>query len=206
MPSPLAHTAIGASIALLWPAAGENPTAPTADGRIKWPSRKLIAAALLAANAPDLDYLPGLAIGNWNAFHAGPTHSFAFVAFVAIGLSALFFPLSQFRAVVPLLLAAGISHLMADMATEDLRPPYGIPLLWPFYDAHWKAPVDVFWHLKKRSWSDIWQWHNLLALGVEAALVLPLTALTCAVKLRPRVLRLFQASSPKTPHPCDLRS
>src|SRR5579883_2594427 len=48
-----------------------------------------LATALLLANAPDLDYLPGLLVGHPDAWHRGVTHSLAAALAVAAGVTAL---------------------------------------------------------------------------------------------------------------------
>src|SRR5687767_13245479 len=69
MPSPVGHSLMGA---IIYRGAGGRV------GRSQWP---LLAACLFAANAPDLDFLPGLFVGDLRLFHHGPSHSIAF-AFV----------------------------------------------------------------------------------------------------------------------------
>src|SRR4029450_4324861 len=51
----------------------------------------LLAGAVLFANAPDLDFLPGLAVGDPDAFHRGVTHTLgaAVVGAAAVWLLAL---------------------------------------------------------------------------------------------------------------------
>jgi len=76
-----------------------------------------------------LDYLPGLAVGDLNRFHQLATHSFAF-CLVASALAAWFFRRTRLRAWA--VFAIVHSHLLLDLLTDDVRPPIGIPLLWPF--------------------------------------------------------------------------
>jgi membrane-bound metal-dependent hydrolase YbcI (DUF457 family) len=74
-------------------------------------------------------------------------------------------------------LALTSSHLLADWLTTDHRPPIGIMALWPFSDAHYNAPVTIFWPLLKRDYAEIFQWHNVQAVGMEALICLPLVLL-----------------------------
>jgi membrane-bound metal-dependent hydrolase YbcI (DUF457 family) len=106
----------------------------------------LLAGALVMANAPDLDFLPGLLAGAPVAYHRGVTHTLG--ALVVVSLTAW--------AVARLLrsgsawwwgLAAGAaygSHLLVDCLTVDAIPPYGIQLLWPLTDAWLHAPFSLF--------------------------------------------------------------
>jgi membrane-bound metal-dependent hydrolase YbcI (DUF457 family) len=105
----------------------------------------LLAGALVLANAPDLDFLPGLALGDPGAYHRGVTHTLgaALVVAAAIGLAA------RWRgALRPWWWAAfaGVayaSHLLVDWVTVDVVPPPGIQLLWPFTDRWLHAPFDL---------------------------------------------------------------
>ena len=79
MPTPVAHSLAGACVAVLvsrrLPAARALP---------------VVAAALFAANLPDLDYL-ALVRGReaMERFHQGPLHSIGFVAVAAVPLALL---------------------------------------------------------------------------------------------------------------------
>jgi inner membrane protein len=169
MPSPVAHSLIGLALGAAW----LLPRAPRRElGARVWTARGSLAAAVFAANAPDLDYVPGLLSGDLNAFHPGITHTVPFVLGLAAAM-ALCRRAGRARAFGWLALI-GASHLAADMITEDLRAPYGIPALWPFSSERFIAPFHVFLHLRKREWSDIVQWHNVFAVLWEAAIALPL--------------------------------
>lgn len=170
MPSPVAHSLIGLSLAAAW----LLPRAPWRDlARRGWAQRTPALVVLFAANAPDLDYLPGIAMGDLNAFHHGISHTIPFVALMTACVLAMWRRARPVRAGL-WLTVAGLSHLAADMVTQDLRAPYGIPVLWPFSSEHRIAPFYVFWHLRKREWSDFVQPHNFFAVGVEVVLTLPL--------------------------------
>lgn len=96
--------------------------------------------AIFAANAPDLDFLPGLLAGDINRFHQGPTHSL--LAAIAFGLLACIaaWRRSDRRRLGAAAGAIYGSHLLLDFFTRDLRVPYGQPLLWPFSDQHFLSP------------------------------------------------------------------
>jgi membrane-bound metal-dependent hydrolase YbcI (DUF457 family) len=102
----------------------------------------LLAAAVLLANGPDLDFLPGLIVGHPGAFHRGATHTVAAVAAIAL-LVALGARLLGRPALRPALWAGALwmSHLALDYFTTDARPPYGARFLWPFSDAYYLSPV-----------------------------------------------------------------
>jgi inner membrane protein len=106
----------------------------------------LLAGAVLIANAPDLDFLPGLALGAPTVFHRGLTHTLG----AAVLLTASVWLVAAWRrAERPWWWAAFAavaygSHLLVDWMTVDAVPPFGIQLLWPL-DGRWlHAPFDLF--------------------------------------------------------------
>ena len=174
MPSPILHTAAGLSMALL--------IRPRNASRLQ--TSVLCATAAVVSSLPDLDYLPGLAIGQLNAFHQGPTHSLIAVIAAALVLSAIP-PLrrlvgipspSRFFAFSWSLL---LLHLLLDIFTADYRPPIGIPLLWPFSSTPVHASFSPFlfpaW--SKMALSDLLSPANLRPILAETlaslALLLP---------------------------------
>jgi hypothetical protein len=77
MPSPVGHSLMGYVI--------YGATGLTGDRN--WTVSMLY---LFAANAPDLDFLPGLVIGNLSKYHHGPSHSVGFAILFGI-VASLFF-------------------------------------------------------------------------------------------------------------------
>jgi len=179
VPSPILHTGAGIALALL---ARRRPAAP--DAPSPPPARTLAfhGFAVVVSSLPDLDYIPGLAIGQLNAFHQGPTHSLAAVTAAALVLAAVP-PLrrlvgvpsaARLFAFVWLLL---LVHLLLDLFTQDFRPPIGIPLFWPFADAPVHASFSplLFPAWKKMALSDLFCAANLrpvLAETLSALLLL----------------------------------
>lgn len=83
----------------------------------------LVVGALLGAS-PDLDFLPGLLIGDAARFHHGVSHSLALALVVAC---LAWLVASRDRG--PWALSAGsayASHLLLDALTHDPSPPVGI--------------------------------------------------------------------------------
>lgn len=181
MPSPVAHSLIGLSLGVAWLA----PSRVTVKEFLKrlralwWP----LALCVVAANASDLDFLPGLIKGDLNAFHQGLTHTLPFVLAVAVVLRALSRKWPK-RRVVQWLFLIGVSHLAADLLTVDTRPPIGIMGLWPFSNEHFSAPFSIFMPLQKQDWTDILRPHNWRAVSVEMAWCLPLLLAVLAWKIR----------------------
>lgn len=108
----------------------------------------MLAAAVVASNAPDLDFLPGLVVGTPAVFHRGITHTVVAAMMVAAigwlvgrwrqpgGLSGSF--------CAALVGGAYALHLLVDWVTVDAVPPAGAQFLWPFSSHYQHAPVAAF--------------------------------------------------------------
>lgn len=159
MPSPVGHTLAGCCVAAA--AAGRSP--------------RFVAAVLLAANLPDLDFLGGLARPFGLAIaHQGPTHSLAFVATAAALLALALRRDARPHAAFGWLLAAGAAHLLLDFFNFDDSPPIGIPFLWPLSEGYVHSPLVVFPGVDRDHPLSL---HNVRELLVELAVTLPLLAL-----------------------------
>src|SRR5262245_66644350 len=88
----------------------------------------LLAAAVALANAPDIDFLPGILLGHPGAYHRGVTHTLLAVVLVAVAV-ALGIRFAG-RGRVPIARAglwAGAvyaSHLVVDFFTVDSVAPH----------------------------------------------------------------------------------
>ena len=137
-------------------------------------ARMLAFAAL--ANMPDLDYLPGLAVGALNRYHHQWTHTLGF----AVAVSLLFVwrirdPFFKgWRGLWLVLLVTG-SHLLADVYTADGSEPRGICALWPLDDRRCIAESPVFPSWRKHELKDVGSIANLRPALSEIVLVAPWT-------------------------------
>lgn len=153
-----------------------------------WEQRALFLVILLMANLPDIDYLPGVLMGEINAFHHWYTHTLGWIAAVAVASWLLWRRTERAGWVVfALLLAALASHLAADLFSADGSAPYGIMALWPFTDRFYISPDSIFWSLRKTTWSDVFQWYNVQAALYETAVTLPVIAAVLLFKRFARV-------------------
>ncbi|MGD8327948.1 MAG: metal-dependent hydrolase [Acidobacteriota bacterium] len=184
MPLPVAHSLAGVAVY----------KGLDADGTLfTWPRLLL---AVFIANAPDLDMIPGILMGEPNRYHhVGFSHSglFALAVALAAGLFARatgkYWPVAGRR----LSAAAGtalmvallmLSHLLLDALTGDSRPPIGIPMWWPVSDAPLHL-YDWFPHVAKlggtggplRFVGSLLNSHNLYAATWEFLTLAPLIAL-----------------------------
>jgi inner membrane protein len=147
----------------------------------------LILAAGMA-NAPDLDWLPGILSGQPALYHQGISHSLGFALLVSAGIALLFSLRDRpFLPVFSLCLAAYLSHLGLDLFTYDGRAPYGIPLLWPISDATFLSPEPIFrgvHHVKSTTASisdfltGVLNPNNLFTIALEILYLLPVLLLS----------------------------
>ncbi len=140
----------------------------------------------MAANAADLDFIPGLLIGNINQFHQGASHSLL-AAVLFGGIVTLMMRPFCAMAVRIGMVSVGLyaSHLFLDFFSRDIRAPFGQPLLWPFSSEHFISPWSIFGGVQHGVPGDdvstflaqLFSWHNLGVLGLEVLLLLPILLL-----------------------------
>lgn len=188
MPSPVAHSLIGLGLAAAWRwPAGWRRSAVAAHLVRCWP---VYGAAVVLANVPDLDYVPGLLAGDLNAWHHGPSHAVLWVVAVAVavGLATCAALPGRFVTAMGFSLLMMGSHLAADWLTLDIRPPIGIPLGWPFSTRALSAPWPLFPNFHKGNLSELFSATNLAPVLTELLLAGLLLALIIAWKhgLKPR--------------------
>ena len=102
-------------------------------------------ACLALAVSPDLDFVPGLFLGQPALYHQGISHSFSFAVSAGF-IMALFLQRKRegiFYAWTMYALAYA-SPLIMDLFGPDRREPYGIPLFWPLSDQTFLAPFQLF--------------------------------------------------------------
>lgn len=132
---------------------------------------------LTAANAADLDLVPGLLLGDTRWFHHGTTHSVGAMAVFGMVLFLAFRWVWQRPEYVCILALTAVygSHLLIDWMTADFVPPIGATFLWPFSTDFFHGPFSIFLNIERR---NIWQWptlvHNLAAVLWECVLLLPI--------------------------------
>ena len=143
---------------------------------------KRIGLYAFIANAPDLDFIPGAIIGQPNLYHHGISHSIGFALLFATA-AALVIKLKTGRRMLRefgYMLALYGSHLILDLLSMDGRPPFGIPILWPFSGHYFMIPIlppvkhSVLDHATMGQFlADVFSMHNLYVIGLEIVLTVP---------------------------------
>jgi len=105
----------------------------------------LLTAAVALTNAPDLDFLPGLLVGEPGAYHRGVTHTLGAVVLAALIALVVARRRRHWRpwTVGAWVGAVWASHLLLDLITTDVVAPYGGRFLWPLSKAYFIAPVTL---------------------------------------------------------------
>jgi hypothetical protein len=106
---------------------------------------------LFAANAPDLDFVPGILIGIPWRFHHGPAHSLlaAILFGLAAGAIARAAGAASSRRFGFLMGASYASHLVLDMMSTAVSVRHGLPFFWPIYGNAVSLPFVVFLDVKR---------------------------------------------------------
>jgi inner membrane protein len=182
MPSPVGHSLAGFIIYQI---------APGIQGMARW---QVIALYLFAANAPDLDFVPGLVLGDPNRFHHGFSHGIGCAVLFAIFVSLLL----QMREKKGLcrnflvFIALYLSHLTLDYLSTDTGAPYGVPFFWPVSNAYYIAPFVLFSDIHRSNsttnfFSSLFSSHNLWSVTRELFVLFPVLLLALAWRKRMRI-------------------
>jgi LexA-binding, inner membrane-associated putative hydrolase len=167
MASPVAHVAVGWSLALL-----------CRPRRIRWQDA---AAAAVLTVLPDFDLLaiPFVGAAEGHYWHHTVTHSAGFVLLAGLVAAAV----SRIRrgqtawgeaALVAMLIG---SHTVVDYYTVDRSLPIGVPLWWPLSVEFYEAPHPVFLNIERGGLWNVLGPHNVQAMLREVVLTLPLLGL-----------------------------
>jgi len=141
----------------------------------------LLYLCLFMSIAPDLDFVPGIFLGQPALYHQGISHSLGFSFLASLGLALLYSRRRTILADWGRLFMAYSSHLIIDFFAPDGRPPYGLALFWPISGNHYLAPFPLYWgvhHVGETSASttewviSLFNLHNVGAVGVEVVVLL----------------------------------
>jgi inner membrane protein len=161
VPSPIGHAIAGV----------------VAGSLVSLPSQatvRRIALYAAAGMAPDLDLLVGA--------HSGPSHGVGPALILGMVSWLVVRPRDAVLAAA-MTLAYG-SHTLLDWLGTDSSPPIGIMALWPFSHQYYESPWHVFMAISRRYWLPEFWTVNLLALGRELVILIPLVVLVLALRRR----------------------
>jgi len=181
MPSPVGHSLAGYLIYQLTP--GGAP-------QHQW---SLMALYLVVANVPDLDFIPGLLVGNASRYHHGITHSIGFAALVGFAFSVFLYLCKRaaIRRNFAIFFSLSFSHVILDYFSLDTSIPYGVPIFWPLSNTYYIAPFALFSDVTRVSssgatfLSSLFSLHNLWSVCVELLVFLPCVFLIFRWRRRP---------------------
>jgi len=184
MPLPIAHSLLGGAVCV----ASDRDGARAGYGRL--------ALAVVLANGADIDYLPGMLVGDPHRFHRMAAHSLGWAVLVAV-LAAWLVRRGWFHgwplrpgwpsgaagtALIVALLWA--SHVLLDSLNADFSEPVGMMMFWPL-SYSWVPSIPLFYNIDKISGPasplvfarSLATTHNLRAALLEIALMGPLLGL-----------------------------
>ncbi|MGD9975064.1 MAG: metal-dependent hydrolase [Desulfatirhabdiaceae bacterium] len=166
------------------------------------PKYGTLAMYVLAANLPDIDFLPGIFLGDPGRFHHGITHSIG----AAILFGVIVWIVQRIRTQRAVYMAMALSalygsHLIIDWMTADYRPPFGSPLLWPFSMERYHFPVSIFINIERKAFLSLPTiLHNLYAMIIEISLLTPLLAGVGYIALKTRFTNPQKIETEKFSH------
>jgi membrane-bound metal-dependent hydrolase YbcI (DUF457 family) len=105
-----------------------------------------LGALVVAANVPDLDFIPGVLLGNPRLFHRGASHSLlAVVAFTALMIVLARWKGCRSHLRVGLVLGLAFAgHLLVDMLSTWVDDHSGVALAWPLSNYRVLSPYPIF--------------------------------------------------------------
>ncbi len=181
MSSPVGHSLAGVSIYFLTRA--YLLRAPFIKGgwgiwgglRRGW---KTVLFCIIIACLPDIDFFPGIFIGNINYYHHRGTHSIVFAIIVSLAVWALSRKKNGLKLGF-LVLMLLLSHLAIDCISIDHLAPFGIPILWPISGKYFHFKYGFLPEvLRGASLITVFNRHNLYTVTVELIIFLPLALLS----------------------------
>jgi membrane-bound metal-dependent hydrolase YbcI (DUF457 family) len=138
----------------------------------------LAGALACAASAPDLDFVPGVLLGDPDWLHRGRSHSLLAATMVGMVVYAVG-RMARREAAAPFAILMGLayaSHVFLDMFSPDPVRFNGVPAFWPLSNQHFVVPASVFLPIRRDPASagflaSLWSLHNGYAVLREAAIM-----------------------------------
>jgi inner membrane protein len=141
---------------------------------------------LFAANAADLDFIPGLLVGNPNRYHHGISHSIGLAVLFALVAGYFLRLRNSFKYSFIAFFILYLSHIVLDYFSIDTGAPYGEPLLWPLVNDYYISPVAFLPDIQRAAAGkefilSLFSPHNFWAVTVECLILLPFILLIQAI-------------------------
>lgn len=141
----------------------------------------------IATLVSDLDFIPGLIIGEPNRYHHGVTHSIIASLSFALIFSLIFRLKRDFRVRFFIFSSIFLSHILLDFFSLDTSFPYGIPLFWPLSSKYFYPDMPVFIDIQRESIGNLlFSYHNWLAVLRELLILGPVAILSLIYNRRRR--------------------
>jgi inner membrane protein len=140
----------------------------------------------IAATAADLDFIPGLLIGEANRYHHGITHSMGASLIAAFIFSLLFRLNHSFGKRTVIFSLLFLSHIFLDYFSMDTSFPYGVPLFWPLSERYYLSVIPVFIDIQRGNMGLLFSLHNWMAAFREVLIVGPFAAILLIYRYRNR--------------------
>ncbi len=155
---------------------------------------RIIFFTVFIANAPDLDFIPGILMGKPNLFHHGISHSLGTGALFSIILALILNYKVSVHIKKDFLIYFSIycSHLFLDYISLDGRPPIGIPLFWPLSQEYYISPYPVLPGIMHSRLDNatigqflngIFSLHNLYMIFLEFIIMLPFILILVTINI-----------------------
>ena len=186
MSTPVGHSVTGISICFL--TCSYLPSLQVGGLRKGW---KTLVFCIVVACLPDIDFLPGIFVGNINYYHHRGTHSIFFALIVSLTVCAVVRKKAGLKwGLLTFILI--LSHLAIDYIAIDTVAPFGMPLLWPFSGEYFCSeyaflPIVV----RGSSVLSVFNSHNLRTVIVELIVFLPVALLCYGIRMSPTCLRFL---------------
>jgi len=130
---------------------------------------------------PDLDFLPGLIIGEPSRYHHGFSHSFVMSLVMGLMAGLVYYLIRRKYLVQYSFIFSGVyfAHVAADFFAVDTSLPIGEQLFWPFWNGYLLSPFTFFLDVHRSAESfdffvSMFNSHNLKTVMVEIAICVPL--------------------------------
>ncbi len=175
MPTPLGHALAGvvAGQAVTWRRPLMGP----------WKDLALFAGLSILG---DLDFLPGILAGKHDLYHHGVTHSLGAALLAGLIMALVGWRSGRAWRWAIMGFVVYFAHVVLDAMGQDTSYPYGVPLWWPLSDKYVIAEWAFFLDIRRVPFGWPVIRHNLLAMGLELAILGPPAALVTWLRFRRR--------------------